>query len=60
MGAPTIFEKNRNQALTPCIHSGVTDSGLNLFARLAYPLFISEALCEVLKRVMPEISLIIR
>ncbi|MEJ2043736.1 MAG: hypothetical protein P8X89_10720 [Reinekea sp.] len=27
MGAPAIFEKNRNQALTPCIHFGVTDSG---------------------------------
>ncbi|MEJ2041829.1 MAG: hypothetical protein P8X74_00055 [Reinekea sp.] len=28
MGAPAIFWKtNINQALTPCIHSGVTDSG---------------------------------
>ncbi|MEJ2044825.1 MAG: hypothetical protein P8X89_16280 [Reinekea sp.] len=33
MGAPTIFEKQieikllHPQALTPCIHSGVTDSG---------------------------------
>ncbi|MEJ2045784.1 MAG: hypothetical protein P8X89_21210 [Reinekea sp.] len=31
MGAPAIFEKQieiRNQALTPCIHFEVTDSGI--------------------------------
>ncbi|MEJ2062181.1 MAG: hypothetical protein P8X74_02710 [Reinekea sp.] len=27
MGTPAIFEKNRNQWLPLCIHSGVTDSG---------------------------------
>ncbi|MEJ2045116.1 MAG: hypothetical protein P8X74_13180 [Reinekea sp.] len=39
MGAPAIFEKtNGNQALTPCIHFGVTDSGNRYLFQVGWPL----------------------